>query len=611
MDDSWFFNTFGFKETMDNVRGNITIIKPSNGSEAVLKSRAKNKFFPIGNFTLPSVREIREQLNQTLTTQNTSVFSFSPASISYEHIIVDSVRGLHTSKVGALFQAASQFNCLEFPSPSVTPEDGITDYIYDYTQGPNCALACAAGTLYRYLLVSTCILEVNNRLYLLNISRNYFHQVRREGYEDQVGQTADNQINNLEDVERFVLLKTGKRFWNVRNGYTFSSVESLQALSMVLETIPPSEITDRIRIGLHTNVGVTDADGDVRVSQAYCSAMSCSYSGIDNDHWKSIASLALDGAYEATILSALLQSSQQKNAGSSITTEVYLTFVGGGVYGNDQAWIAEAIGRALAIAMRYIDNYGLELSIKLCYYKSLNQKMKKLIDEAYQRHLTAVGDIGSGVTSQGDQPNLTLANQSSAVDTQSTIPTVLRTFREHSLDQPRMYLSEAQRSICAVIPKLSGLVDHLPGWVPARLVADALGYGQSGIDHALESLGGRSYLWATEFENVHSTWNFDEPALVIEGKRYSNAEAFYHAQKPFPFDAGLWHPRRVDVMRQAVRAKLAASDHVRELLMATHPHALLAIKEDRVWGFHPLDGGQNLLAELLMQERNTYFRGGK
>eukprot|EP01036_Dinobryon_divergens_P034504 gene34504-44590_t len=546
---------------MDNVRGNITIIKPSNGSEAVLKSRAKNKFFPIGNFTLPSVREIREQLNQTLTTQNTSVFSFSPASISYEHIIVDSVRGLHTSKVGALFQAASQFNCLEFPSPSVTPEDGITDYIYDYTQGPNCALACAAGTLYR----------------------NYFHQVRREGYEDQVGQTADNQINNLEDVERFVLLKTGKRFWNVRNGYTFSSVESLQALSMVLETIPPSEITDRIRIGLHTNVGVTDADGDVRVSQAYCSAMSCSYSGIDNDHWKSIASLALDGAYEATILSALLQSSQQKNAGSSITTEVYLTFVGGGVYGNDQAWIAEAIGRALAIAMRYIDNYGLELSIKLCYYKSLNQKMKKLIDEAYQRHLTAVGDIGSGVTSQGDQPNLTLANQSSAVDTQSTIPTVLRTFREHSLDQPRIYLSEAQRSICAVIPKLSGLVDHLPGWVPARLVADALGYGQSGIDLTYGPLR----------------------------KRYSNAEAFYHAQKPFPFDAGLWHPRRVDVMRQAVRAKLAASDHVRELLMATHPHALLAIKEDRVWGFHPLDGGQNLLAELLMQERNTYFRGGK
>lgn len=386
---------------------------------------------------------------------------------------------------------------------------------------------------------------------------------------------------------------------------------------MWLETIPSSEVTDRIRIGLHTNVGVTDAEGDVRVSQAYCSAMSCSYSGIANEHWKSIACLALDGAYEATILSALLQSSQRKNAGSSTPQEVYLTFVGGGVYGNEKAWIAEAIGRALAIARRYVHNYGLEISIKLCYYKSLDQKMKYLIDEAYQRHLAAVVDTGSGVSSSftahgGSRSSCpSLFDQSTAADTPSTIPTVLRTLRDHPLDQPRIYLSEAQVSICAAIPRLSGLVDHLPGWVPARLVADALGYGQSGIDLALRSLDGQSYLWATEFENFHATWHFDEPALVIEGKRYNDAEAFYHAQKPVPFDAHLWHLRRVDVMRQAVRAKLAASDQVRELLIATHPHPLLAIKDDRVWGFHPKDGGQNLLAELLMQERNTYFQGGK
>lgn len=151
-DDSWFFHTFGFNETMDNVRGNITVTTSSNEREAFLTSRANKKTFPVGTFTLPSVKEIREQLNQSLSTQNTSIFSLSPGPVCYEHIIVDSVRSLHTSKVGAIFQAASQFNCLEFSNPSVTPDEGITDYIHDHTQGPNCALACAAGTLYRYFL---------------------------------------------------------------------------------------------------------------------------------------------------------------------------------------------------------------------------------------------------------------------------------------------------------------------------------------------------------------------------------------------------------------------------------------------------------------------------
>jgi hypothetical protein len=41
---------------------------------------------------------------------------------------------------GALFQVASQFNLLEMVSPSVTPEDGVTRYQDDHTQGPACAI---------------------------------------------------------------------------------------------------------------------------------------------------------------------------------------------------------------------------------------------------------------------------------------------------------------------------------------------------------------------------------------------------------------------------------------------------------------------------------------
>ena len=50
---------------------------------------------------------------------------------------------------GTLFQVASQFNLLEMVSPTVTPEDGVTRYQHDRTQGPACAISAGAATIYR------------------------------------------------------------------------------------------------------------------------------------------------------------------------------------------------------------------------------------------------------------------------------------------------------------------------------------------------------------------------------------------------------------------------------------------------------------------------------
>ena len=44
----------------------------------------------------------------------------------------------------------------------------------------------------------------------------------------------------------------------------------------------------------------------------------------------------------------------------------------------------------------------------------------------------------------------------------------------------------------------------------------------------------------------------------------------------------------------------------RALLLASHPHRLLSVKPDEFWGFHPQRGGQNMLAVLLMQLRESY-----
>ena len=54
---------------------------------------------------------------------------------------------------GALFQVASQFNMLEMVGPEVTPENGVTRYENDGTQGPACAIAAGAAAIYRNYFV--------------------------------------------------------------------------------------------------------------------------------------------------------------------------------------------------------------------------------------------------------------------------------------------------------------------------------------------------------------------------------------------------------------------------------------------------------------------------
>ena len=73
------------------------------------------------------------------------------------------------------------------------------------------------------------------------------------------------------------------------------------------------------------------------------------------------------------------------------------------------------------------------------------------------------------------------------------------------LDEPVVWLSAAQASVVAAHPGLAALGLALPCWAPQRLVGRALGHDPGGVDAAVAHLG-RSYAWATEFENVHSFW---------------------------------------------------------------------------------------------------------
>ena len=172
-----------------------------------------------------------------------------------------------------------------------------------------------------------------------------------------------------------------------------------------------------------------------------------------------------------------------------------------------------------------------------------------------------------------------------------------------ALGEPMLYLSACQSAVVArQLPSLRSVA--LPAWVPQRLVARDLGFSPQGVEAALSATG-RPYCWATEFENVHSLWVYDEPRLLIDGAMYGCSEQYYHSQKPRPFDAGEWGGRKDAVMMKALRAKLLADPSLETLLRATKDHPLLAIKPDTYWGFDArLAEGRNRLAELWMQLRS-------
>ena len=185
-------------------------------------------------------------------------------------------------------------------------------------------------------------------------------------------------------------------------------------------------------------------------------------------------------------------------------------------------------------------------------------------------------------------------------DVVATLPEVL--------DEPRIYLSAAQAEKCRRYPTLSNLV--LPGWVKLSLVADTLGFGQAGIDFALQHTQQVPWLWATEFENVHTTWHFDEPHITIDGQEYKDSETYYKAEQQklpiSPANKAIWDSKKVEVMTRAVTAKFNNSAEARQLLISTHPFPLLSIKNDSFWGFHARDGGRNMLAQILIDLRQKY-----
>ena len=82
------------------------------------------------------------------------------------------------------------------------------------------------------------------------------------------------------------------------------------------------------------------------------------------------------GSYEATVLAGAINYLQKE--GSNI---IVLSFVGGGVFGNNLDWIAEAIGRACALCA------FVELDVRIAHYRNVDRNLQNRIDNYYNLYL--------------------------------------------------------------------------------------------------------------------------------------------------------------------------------------------------------------------------------
>lgn len=324
----WFEQLTGFRELTgpagyEATRRQIVLEGPH------LTSKVNGRRFGVGTLELVSLATLRRRAAAAAPVPG------RPAV----RVVQGDVRALHARAAcaGALFQVASQFNLLEMIGPDVTPEDGVACYEDDRTQGPACAIAAGAATIYR----------------------NYWASVG-----GVAGQTRGRQLDGFAGLGSAIARALGappEALWSMRNGYALFTAQGVARMSQHVQTLDEGgrdALRGCLSIGLHWDVEVTDGTtppGPV-VSQAFCSALPVAYhrwAGAQTAPWAPLATLVLEAAYEATLWAAVL------NAQRGVSSQVLLTLLGGGAFGNDERWIRAAIEQA----MRAVGRQGLDIAL--------------------------------------------------------------------------------------------------------------------------------------------------------------------------------------------------------------------------------------------------------
>jgi len=281
--------------------------------------------FAAGRFATPSIGELRARLAARHPAGEPRNGRFLLSVLHGAPTLSDIGTLQATAAPRTLFQVASQFNCLEAPSPRLVP---VRDYVHDYTQGPRASVSAFPGTFLRHYRAPAA---------------DGTRFVQRDGH----------CIDLLADAVPAAVAE-------VRGGYLqTSNIHERGKLASSLQSA-----FDHVRVGAHDGVEVVFGQnwngvvpsgagaaqgtygthaaqgGAPRIAQVFTSTMALGGYGHD-DGAPALATARrqlLRAAYVGTLLAAL----------DFDCDTVVLTMIGGGVFGNPRRDIWDAIHWALA-----------------------------------------------------------------------------------------------------------------------------------------------------------------------------------------------------------------------------------------------------------------------
>jgi len=353
---SWFASLFGFSEECGDASAWARTRDRFALTDGGTLSAPSGESFAAGLFSTPTLGELRAAGRAALAS---GAAPRGGAGVSLAHAATADVLTAHAAApaAGAVFLAASGLNCLEFSSPAAAPEDGITIYESDCTQGPACALACAAGT----------------------VARNYFD-----------GNTPSAQINCLCDLTAAVVaaVPSGSAPWAVHAGYiraTRSAAGLAEAAAALLAPPSRDRLRALVRVGVQADAEVVFASRwaraarpPPRVTQVYAAALSLGGykdpADVPDAAWEPLATLVLEAAYEAALWAAVAAAARARAPRASAA----LCGLGLGVFGNRREWVAAAAGRAVA-ALRA---EGASIDVRWLHFRAVDEGLAAAIDAA-------------------------------------------------------------------------------------------------------------------------------------------------------------------------------------------------------------------------------------
>ena len=341
---NWFKQLFGFYETPDAVQQHITC------NNRMIASDVNHKSYDVGELEIQTVSSFTNLPKRGHGTFNIIIGNRA----NTEHIEMVDALAMQSVRAndGATYQAASNFNALEFASCRQSASDGVTCYAKDRTQGPYIALACPQSAVYRNYFCKhpsdpTCVGQLDKELNLL--SDTPIHVVH--GY-PMIGVDKSNRLKGL-DFD-----------WSNEDNYHICVHKNCPVL-MTRGTLGSFKMCDKMKLV---------------ANHVYVAAFNFNKYVVHNEFTDRLSTHMLTAEYKATVLAAWENSIQMEKEGRSGAKKLYLTLIGGGVFNNPSDVIANAILRCEEL----IVDSGLEVYL-VCYSQNDYRKIQKYLDQMVVR----------------------------------------------------------------------------------------------------------------------------------------------------------------------------------------------------------------------------------